>query len=174
MLAGVWALGRAMLLADEFLRLGKHVASGAGFMFNLTLFMDTKAYFGAITSPLIHLWSWRGRTVSICCCRCSFWPHGSSGKKQFGVIVTVAVISFILNVVSVSAHPLAAFYLPWNRLWELALGGVLADRQLDKTGYLARSDSGLGTRNSRLAMLFSPSARGFLAAPDTCILRDHQ
>ncbi len=57
MLAGVWILGRAMLLADEFQRLGKHVYSGAGFMFNLTLFMDTKPYFGAITSPLIHLWS---------------------------------------------------------------------------------------------------------------------
>ena len=162
MLAGVWALGRAMLLADEFQRLGKHVASGAGFMFNLTLFMDTKAYFGAITSPLIHLWSLGVEEQFYL-----FWPlfllaTWKLGKKQFGVMVTVAVVSFILNVVAVSAHPLAAFYLPWNRLWELALGGVLAYSQLDKTGHLDGSDSGLSARKSRLAMLFSPSARGFL------------
>ena len=56
-LTGVWVLGRAVLLPDEFQKLGKHIASGAGFIFNLTLYSDTKAYFGAITSPLIHLWS---------------------------------------------------------------------------------------------------------------------
>jgi peptidoglycan/LPS O-acetylase OafA/YrhL len=162
MLASVWVLGRAMLLADEFQRLGKHVASGAGFMFNLTLFMDTKAYFGAITSPLIHLWSLGVEEQFYL-----FWPlfllvTWKLGKKQFGVIVTVAVVSFILNVAAVSAHPLAAFYLPWNRLWELALGGVLAYGQLDKSRQLARSDSGLGAGKSRLTMLFSPSSRGFL------------
>jgi peptidoglycan/LPS O-acetylase OafA/YrhL len=162
MLAGVWVLGRAMLLADEFQRLGKHVASGAGFMFNLTLFMDTKAYFGAITSPLIHLWSLGVEEQFYL-----FWPlfllvTWKLGKKQFGLIVTVAVVSFILNVAAVSAHPLAAFYLPWNRLWELALGGVLAYGQLDKGGQFARSDSGLGAEKSWLTMLFSPSTRGLL------------
>src|SRR5215469_3204823 len=56
-LVAVWVLGRSVLLSDEFLTLGKHIASGAGFIFNLTLYWDTKPYFGAITSPLIHLWS---------------------------------------------------------------------------------------------------------------------
>src|SRR4249920_830787 len=131
-------------------------------MFNLTLFMDTKAYFGAITSPLIHLWSLGVEEQFYL-----FWPlfllaTWKLRKKQFGVMVTVAVVSFILNVAAVSTHPLAAFYLPWNRLWELALGGVLAYSQLNKIGHLDGSDSGLSARKSRLAMLFSPSARGFL------------
>jgi len=162
MLAGIWALGRAMLLADEFQRLGKHVASGAGFMFNLTLFMDTKAYFGAITSPLIHLWSLGVEEQFYL-----FWPlfllaTWKLGKKQFGVIIGVAIISFILNVSAVSAHPLAAFYLPWNRLWELALGGVLAYSQLGKTGRLDRSDPAPSTRESRLTMLLAPYAGGVI------------
>ena len=162
MLVGVWALGRAMLLADEFQRLGKHVASGAGFMFNLTLYMDTKPYFGAITSPLIHLWSLGVEEQFYL-----FWPlfllaTWKLGKKQFGVMIAVAIISFILNVSAVSAHLLAAFYLPWNRLWELALGGVLAYSQLGKTGRLDRSDPGWSARESRLTMLLAPSARGVI------------
>src|SRR5436305_532428 len=56
-LTGVWVLGRAVLRPAEFQKFGKHIASGAGFIFNLTLYNDTKAYFGAITSTLIHLWS---------------------------------------------------------------------------------------------------------------------
>ncbi|HEY7406574.1 MAG TPA: acyltransferase family protein [Candidatus Angelobacter sp.] len=160
MLAGVWALGRAMLLADEFQRLGKHVYSGAGFMFNLTLYMDTKPYFGAITSPLIHLWSLGVEEQFYL-----FWPlfllaTWKLGKKQFGVMVAVAVVSFILNIVAVSSHPLAAFYLPWNRLWELALGGVLAYAQLNKAGQFDQRDTELGSRRSALAKLFSPSACG--------------
>jgi len=161
MLAGVWGLGRAMLLADEFQRLGKHVASGAGFMFNLTLFMDTKAYFGAITSPLIHLWSLGVEEQFYL-----FWPlfllaTWKLGKKQFGVMIAVAIISFILNILAVSSHPLAAFYLPWNRLWELALGGVLAHSQLGKTGRLDRSDAEPSALESRLAMLLA-SVRGVI------------
>jgi peptidoglycan/LPS O-acetylase OafA/YrhL len=162
MLACVWVLGRTVLLADEFQKLGKHVASGAGFMFNLTLFMDTKAYFGAITSPLIHLWSLGVEEQFYL-----FWPlflltTWKLGKGQFGAIISAAILSFVLNVVSASAHPLADFYLPWNRLWELALGGALAHVQLLEHTHFHGIGAALRTRRPWLARLFGPNVRGLI------------
>lgn len=162
MLAGVWMLGRAVLLPDEFQKLGKHIASGAGFIFNLTLYTDTKAYFGAITSPLIHLWSLGVEEQFYL-----MWPlfllaTWRLGKGQFGVIVSAAVVSFVLNVAAISSHPLASFYLPWNRLWELAIGGALAHAQLREGAQLDRLRMAWKTRWPSLAKLLGPNARGLI------------
>jgi peptidoglycan/LPS O-acetylase OafA/YrhL len=160
MLVSVWALGRMVLLSDEFQKLGKHIASGAGFIFNLTLFWDTKAYFGAITSPLIHLWSLGVEEQFYL-----FWPlfllaTWKLGKKQLAAIGLAAVVSFILNVATVTSHPLAAFYLPWNRLWELALGAVLANAQLRAAISPDGSGSAMAVRWPWLKKFFSPHVRG--------------
>jgi peptidoglycan/LPS O-acetylase OafA/YrhL len=162
MLAGVWMLGRTVLLADEFRRLGKHVAAGAGFIFNLTLYTDTKAYFGAITSPLIHLWSLGVEEQFYL-----VWPlfllgTWRLGKGQLGAILSAAILSFTLNVAAVSSHPLAAFYLPWNRLWELALGGALAHVQLRKSIQFADLQAKLRARWPSLIKFFGSHARGVM------------
>jgi peptidoglycan/LPS O-acetylase OafA/YrhL len=162
MLAGVWLLGRAVLLSDEFQKLGKHIAAGAGFIFNVILFKDTKAYFGAITSPLIHLWSLGVEEQFYL-----IWPlfllaTWKLGKGQLGAIISAAAISFVLNVTAISAHPLASFYLPWNRLWELALGGALAHAQLREAAHFDRAGMALKARWPSLAKLFGPHARGLL------------
>ncbi|HEY2496338.1 MAG TPA: acyltransferase family protein [Candidatus Angelobacter sp.] len=162
MLASVWVLGRAVLLTDEFQTLGKHVASGAGFIFNLTLYWDTKAYFGAITSPLIHLWSLGVEEQFYL-----FWPlflltTWKLLKLQLWAIIAAAVISFVLNVGAISSHPLASFYLPWNRLWELALGGILAHTQLREDSRLDSVAGGLTARWSLLKRLVHPHVRGFI------------
>jgi peptidoglycan/LPS O-acetylase OafA/YrhL len=46
------------LLAHEYMQLGKHISSGAGFISNLVLWNEA-GYFDndAITKPLLHLWS---------------------------------------------------------------------------------------------------------------------
>ncbi len=160
MLAAVWVLGRAVLLPDEFQKLGKHIAAGAGFIFNLALFTDTRAYFGAITSPLIHLWSLGVEEQFY-----FIWPlfllvTWRLGKGQLGVMVSAAIASFILNLVAVSSHPLASFYLPWNRLWELAMGGALAHAQLREGAQLDRVRAALRARWPLLASLLGPNARG--------------
>lgn len=157
MLTGVWVLARLVLLPDEFGKLGKHVAAGAGFIFNLILYHDTKAYFGAITSPLIHLWSLGVEEQFYL-----IWPlfllaTWRLGKTQLAVIVSAAAVSFALNVAAASSHPLAAFYLPWNRLWELAIGGALARTELPNPGQLA-----VVTRWWQSARILSSNARGLL------------
>ncbi len=40
-------------------------------------------------------------------------------------------MSFCVNLPTVKSHPAAAFYMPHARLWELALGGILA--QIDQS-----------------------------------------
>jgi peptidoglycan/LPS O-acetylase OafA/YrhL len=161
MLLGVWVLGRAVLLTDEFLKLGKHIAAGAGFIFNLVLYHDTKQYFGAITSPLIHLWSLGVEEQFYL-----IWPlfllaTWRLGKGQLGLIISVAIVSFALNVAAISSHPLASFYLPWNRLWELAMGGALAWVQIRKRTQPTRIRLG-PTHWPLLAKLLGPHARGLI------------
>lgn len=162
MLVSVLPLGRAVLLSDEFQTLGKHVASGAGFIFNLILYRDTKAYFGAISSPLIHLWSLGVEEQFYL-----FWPLflltiWRIGKLQLGSIIAVAAISFILNVSTIFNHPLASFYLPWNRLWELGLGAVLAHLQLRKDRRLDSIPGPLIPRWPLLERLCSSHVRAFV------------
>ena len=58
MLVVTWIAGWYLLLPDEYARLGKHIASGAGFVSNVTLWKEA-GYFdqsGAL-KPLLHLWS---------------------------------------------------------------------------------------------------------------------
>ena len=126
MLAGVALFGWLLLLPDEFELLGKHVATGGGFILNISLFTDTREYFGAIDSPLVHLWSLGVEEQFYL-----IWPvllllTARMGRGQFIAILVLGLASFIANVILVSSQPLAAFYLPVGRLWELALGGVIA------------------------------------------------
>lgn len=53
-----WGIGWAVLLADEYRELGKHMAAGAGFISNFAFWQES-GYFdkAAETKPLLHLWS---------------------------------------------------------------------------------------------------------------------
>jgi peptidoglycan/LPS O-acetylase OafA/YrhL len=126
MLLGVWMFGWLLLLPSEYEQLGKHIATGGGFILNISLFQDTREYFGAINSPLVHLWSLGVEEQFYL-----LWPvllllTAKLGRGQFFVVALLGIASFVANVALVSSHPLAAFYLPVCRLWELALGGTLA------------------------------------------------
>jgi peptidoglycan/LPS O-acetylase OafA/YrhL len=133
MLVMVWVLGRLMMLADEFPQLGKHVLAGSGFAMNLVLYADTEPYFGSIDSPLIHLWSLGVEEQFYL-----LWPLFLMAiwrlpRWRVWLIAAVTVISFAMNLYSVAEDPLTAFYFPTNRLWELALGGLLAHASSNAT-----------------------------------------
>jgi peptidoglycan/LPS O-acetylase OafA/YrhL len=158
MLGAVLAAGWLVLLPDEYKRLGKHVYSGAGFVLNLVLFNDTKEYFGAITSPLIHLWSLGVEEQFYL-----LWPlflmlTRRAGKAQLLLIGLAAAASFGLNVATVKDNPLAAFYLPSSRLWELALGALLAGIEL------RARQPGTSAAGSALDRLANGNVRGVLGA----------
>ncbi|MGC2774122.1 MAG: acyltransferase family protein [Bradyrhizobium sp.] len=123
--------GAFLLWADDFARLGKHTAAGAGFIANLALWKEAKYFDVASDSKiLLHLWSlgveeqfylvwpalmllaWRGRL------------------NRFVLITTVLVSSLAYSVKATSTDPAAAFYSPASRLWELAAGASLANLML--------------------------------------------
>ncbi|HEY6926762.1 MAG TPA: acyltransferase family protein [Steroidobacteraceae bacterium] len=122
----VWALAWPLLLPDEYVLLGKHILGGAGFALNLVLYRDFDVYFGLTTAPLIHLWSlgveeqfyilWPLLLITL-----SRWR-----PARFAAIIVVATLSFAMNVALLSHDRTASFYLPTCRVWELAMGSLLA------------------------------------------------
>jgi peptidoglycan/LPS O-acetylase OafA/YrhL len=125
-LAAAWAAGWLVLLPGEYTRLGKHVAGGAGFIANL-LDWNEAGYFdqAANTKPLLHLWSlgveeqfyllWPLLIVTI-------WRT----RFREALFVILLAGSFALSLVTVYLDPVAAFYSPINRFWELLAGAALA------------------------------------------------
>jgi len=119
--------GWYILLPDEFQALGKHVAGGAGFISNLILWNES-GYFDAAAElkPLLHLWSLGIEEQFYLA-----WPLalGLIWRRKRGfllVTLLVGAVSFGINVATVYGSPVAAFYSPLSRFWELMIGGVLA------------------------------------------------
>jgi peptidoglycan/LPS O-acetylase OafA/YrhL len=127
--------GTLFFTNDEFRSLGKHVAAGAGFVSNLTLWGES-GYFdvAADFKPLLHLWSlgieeqfYLAWPLLLYLC----WRRGGS----FGLLTAaIAIPCFLFGVYLVTGHPVAAFYSPLTRFWELLAGcgaALLAGRNFD-------------------------------------------
>lgn len=135
----VFLVGWYVLLPDEFSRLGKHLAAGAGFVSNLTLWNEA-GYFDASadTKPLLHLWSLGIEEQFYI-----LWPlvlH-SVWKRRYnflGITLTIAVASWLYSAVTASADAVAGFYSPLSRFWELMIGGILAYLTMHKGEWLVK------------------------------------
>ena len=130
------AFGWYVLLADEFQRLGKHAAAGAGFVANLWLWHEGD-YFNpdAASNPLLHLWSLGAEEQFYL-----FWPPllvlawRRSRRSLPWIAALVTLASLAANLALVHSFPRAAFYAPFSRLWELTAGGLLAYAKLGRRG----------------------------------------
>ena len=126
-LVASYLLGWRVLLPHEYKQLSRDVVAGAGFLSNFGFWSDS-GYFDASAElkPLLHLWS-----LSVEEQFYLVWPLFLivASKWRFNLLRPMLVIilgSFTLNVVVTARDPVASFYVPATRLWELALGGVLA------------------------------------------------
>ena len=130
-----WALGWAWLDPTEFRRLGGHVEASSYFSVNLWLFRQSggpAAYFQPHSRyfPLLHLWS-----LSIEEQFYLIWPALLLLLYRVKWLLAPAVALIFLGslafcVVLTDKDSTAAFYYLSSRGWELALGALLALREV--------------------------------------------
>ncbi len=133
--------GWGLLLSYELESLGRHVRDGLLFILNLTLRRETGGYFAtaADAKPLLHLWSLAVEEQFYI-----FWPllmlALARWRRRPDFVVTVLAlllaVSFGWNVVRVMGDPVATFFLPQTRGWELLLGVLLAHAEAGAPGRL--------------------------------------
>ncbi len=126
-LTACYAFGWFELLADEFKQLGAQIAGGAGFVSNIVLWKGA-GYFAtqAEKQPLLHLWSLGVEEQFYIVLPIAFWIAFKFRRGPLIAIALLWIASFVVNIVSVQQHPVAAFYLPSGRFWELMTGCALA------------------------------------------------
>ncbi len=115
------------LLPEELNQLGKHILAGAGFVSNLVLWSES-GYFdnSAETKPLLHLWSLGIEEQFYIVWPFLVWAAWKRKLNLFYVTFSLLVVSFGLNIWLIHTNPVATFYSPLTRFWELLCGALLA------------------------------------------------
>ena len=110
-LIACFIFGWFSLFPDELQQLGKHIASGAGFVSNF-VFWDEAGYFdkSADTKPLLHLWSLGIEEQFYI-----FWPLllWLAWKQKFNLLaitIFLTLTSFILNLKGVKHDAVATLF----------------------------------------------------------------
>jgi peptidoglycan/LPS O-acetylase OafA/YrhL len=123
----VWICGLLWLSPPALTVLGQHQLEAAAYILNFSLASDAN-YFApsAQGNPLLHLWS-----LSIEEQFYIVWPalllFASRLRLPTGALILLFLaLSFGFNLYQTPRDPTAAFYLPWGRVWELALGAAVA------------------------------------------------
>ena len=119
--------GYALLWADDFRRLGKHVIAGAGFVSNLALWQEAN-YFDVAsdTKVLLHLWSLGIEEQFYLIWPALIWIAWRLRLNQFTLFAVIFLCSLVYGIKATPSNPMAAFYSPAARFWELAAGSILA------------------------------------------------
>jgi peptidoglycan/LPS O-acetylase OafA/YrhL len=121
------AAGWFLLLPGEYKQLGEHVAAGAGFVSNLVLWREA-GYFdtAAEQKVLLHLWSLGVEEQFYLVWPLFLYAAARLRWRASALTGAVLVASFAANVLQVRHDPVAAFYSPVTRFWELMVGALLA------------------------------------------------
>jgi peptidoglycan/LPS O-acetylase OafA/YrhL len=121
------AFGWYVLLRNEFEQLGKHILGAATFVSNFVLWNEA-GYFDNdhTTKPLLHLWSLGVEEQFYL-----VWPLMLSlfFRRHAGILLFLTITlaaSFLLGLYATYNVPVAAYFSPVTRFWELASGGLVA------------------------------------------------
>ena len=120
-------LGWLWMLPAAYAQLSSDVFASAAFLANIALLLQS-GYFDieSAKKPLLHLWSLGIEEQFYL-----LWPLMLMlvARLRLNMLAAVAVVgaaSFVLNVALIGSDPVATFYLPFTRAWELLAGAALA------------------------------------------------
>jgi len=128
----LWSVNRYDAAFDlyspaSFAEISENIAAGAAFASNFLLWNQPN-YFSQtpILQPLLHLWSLAIEEQFYI-----VWPLllFVASRIRLNYLILAAVLcvgSFYVNLATVYADPVGAFYSPLSRGWELMVGAVLA------------------------------------------------
>jgi peptidoglycan/LPS O-acetylase OafA/YrhL len=126
-LSATLVVGWLWLLPEAYAQLSGDVFASAAFVSNVALWLQS-GYFDIESGkkPLLHLWSLGIEEQFYL-----FWPlilllAVRLRLSLLAVAAVIGLVSFALNVALIGPDPVATFYLPFTRAWELLAGGVLA------------------------------------------------
>jgi peptidoglycan/LPS O-acetylase OafA/YrhL len=126
-LAFVLVMGWLWMLPSAYAQLGSDVFASAAFFANIALLLQS-GYFDVESAkkPLLHLWSLGIEEQFYL-----FWPlllmlAVRLRLKLFWIAAILAGASFLLNLLLIGSNPVATFYLPFTRAFELLAGALLA------------------------------------------------
>jgi peptidoglycan/LPS O-acetylase OafA/YrhL len=125
-LAATLALGWLWMLPPAFAQLGSDAFASAAFFANIALLLQS-GYFDieSAKKPLLHLWSLGIEEQFYL-----FWPlllmlAVRLRLSMVAMALVLGIASFVLNVAMIGPDPVATFYLPFTRAFELLAGAVL-------------------------------------------------
>ena len=120
-------LGWFWMLPQAFAQLGSDTFASAAFLANIALLLQS-GYFDVESAkkPLLHLWSLGIEEQFYL-----VWPlllmlAVRLRMSIMATAVTLGIGSFLLNVALIGSNPVATFYLPFTRAFELLTGAALA------------------------------------------------
>ena len=120
-------LGLRYCLPTEMVDLAKSQVAATLSASNV-YFWEVSGYFDgpAAGKPLLHTWSLAVEEQFYI-----FWPlflvagHRFIARRLLATTLVITGLSLAASIIGVFRYPDATFYLPFTRIWELALGGLL-------------------------------------------------
>ncbi|KRR23449.1 acyltransferase family protein [Bradyrhizobium retamae] len=126
-LSATLVMGWFWMLPSAFAQLGGDSFASAAFLANIALLLQS-GYFDVESAkkPLLHLWSLGIEEQFYL-----FWPlllmlAARLRMSIMAMAVVLGIGSFLLNVALIGSNPVATFYLPFTRAFELLTGAALA------------------------------------------------
>ena len=154
------------MLNGEYAQLGKHVAGGAGFISNILLWFES-GYFDktAEAKPLLHLWSLGIQEQFYIVWPLLLWLAWKKRFNFFAVSALFAVVSFGLNLYVYRIDPVADFFSPLTRFWELLTGAMLAWAFLHPGFFPVHMESGFFGDRFRLSACYANMKDSAISSP---------